>query len=251
MSKIPTKKLQIQLSDYFSSTISLTKPEVRCLRDMAVGILKSKSVFVNQIAASLMECLKLKFVTKRLSAQYLKDGYADRVLDNPLETVAPSICKDGFLLVDGSDISKEHAQDMEGLELVKDGDTGSIGLGHNIININAINAHKETTPVFSKAYSYEMGAPSSNNEIKKAVAGIAGRLDGNGCWVVDRGGDNGILKDFFATQTPRCIVRPKRNTQLHYKGEGLKVSQIAQRVTFITSQNITKIKKRQAQGGNL
>lgn len=243
MSNILTKKLQIQLSDYFSSTISLTKPEIRCLRDMTVGILKSKSVFVNQIAASLRESLKLKFVAKRLSAQYLKDDYADRVLDNHLETIVPSICKEDFLLVDGSDISKKHAQEMEGLEFVKDGDTGSIGLGYNIININAINTHREITPILSRAYSYEMGALSSNNEIKKAVTRITKRLDDKGCWVIDRGGDIGILKDFFVTQTPRCIIRLKRNTKLYYKGEELKVSQIAQRTTSIISQNITKIKK--------
>ncbi|UZO80957.1 hypothetical protein NBT05_00390 [Aquimarina sp. ERC-38] len=47
MSKILTKKLQIQLSGYFSSTTSMTKPELRSLRDMVVGILKSKSIFVN------------------------------------------------------------------------------------------------------------------------------------------------------------------------------------------------------------
>ncbi len=243
MSNILTKKLQIQFSSYFSSTISLTKPELRCLRDMTVGILKSKSVFVNQIAASLRDSLKLKYVTKRLSAQYLKDDYADNVLDNHIETVASGICKDDFLLLDGTDISKKYARYMEGLELIKDGDTGSIGLGYNVININAISTHKEITPVFSKAYSYEMGALSSNNEIKKAVSEVSQRLDGKGCWVIDRGADNGILKDFFVTQTPRCIIRLKRNTKLHYKGEELKVSQIAQRVPFITNQNITKIKK--------
>ena len=69
MGNIPTKKVQIQLSDYFSNATSVGKPESRAMKDMVTGILKSQSVFVNQIAASLRESLKLKDVAKRLSAQ--------------------------------------------------------------------------------------------------------------------------------------------------------------------------------------
>ena len=67
MTKILTKKIQTQLSHYFLSDTQMTKPETRCLKEMVLGILKSKSVFVNQIAASLREPLKLKDVCKRLS----------------------------------------------------------------------------------------------------------------------------------------------------------------------------------------
>lgn len=42
---------------------------------MTVGILKSKSVFVNQIAGYLREPIPLKKTAKRLSAQYLKDFF--------------------------------------------------------------------------------------------------------------------------------------------------------------------------------
>jgi len=147
MSKILTKKLQTQLSDYFSSDSQMTKPETRCLKEMVLGILKSKSVFVNQIAASLREPLKLKDVAKRLSAQYLKGDYAENVLRQHLKTVASSISKDNFILMDGTDISKKHAKFMEGLEFVKNGDTKEIGLGYNVLNINAINHYKEISPL--------------------------------------------------------------------------------------------------------
>jgi hypothetical protein len=172
MTKILTKKVQTQLSGYFSSDTAMTKPETGCLKDMVLGILKSKSIFVNQIAASLREPLKLKDVCKRLSSHYLKKDYADHVMDNHLKMVSNSISKDNFILMDGTDISKKHAKYMEGLEFVKNGDTGQIGLGYNVLNINAINTHKEITPLYSKAYSYKMGALSSNNEIKKAVRDV-------------------------------------------------------------------------------
>ena len=243
MSKILTKKVQTRLNDYFSSTQTMTKPETRCLKDMVVGILKSKSVFINQIAASLRESLKLKDVAKRLSAQYLKEDYAKNILENHLGQVCPGITKESFILMDGTDISKKYAKYMEGLEFVRNGDTGTIGLGYNVLNINAINTYKEITPLYSKAYSYETGALSSNNEIKKAVKNVNTHLNGKGCWVFDRGADNTILKNFFISETDQCIIRLKRNTKLSHKDQELKVSQLGQRVKFVSSQSVTKIKK--------
>ena len=243
MSKILTKKIQIQLSDYFSGSTPMSKPEIRAMKDMVMGILKSKSVFVNQIAASLRESLKLKDVAKRLSGQYLKDDYADKVLGHHLSIATQGVSKDGFLLMDGTDISKKHAKFMEGLEFVKNGDTGDIGLGYNVLNINAVNKHKEITPLYSKAYSYQMGALSSNNEIKSAVKAVDAHLQGKGCWVFDRGADNEILKDFFTTECSNCIIRLKRNTKVFYKGELVKVSQIENRTAYIASQSVTKLKK--------
>jgi len=243
MDKILTKKIQIQISDYFSCSTTLSKPEVRTMKDMVLGILKSKSVFVNQIASSLRESLKLKDVTKRLSAQYLKDDYSTNIMNYHLSNAQHSVSKESFILMDGTDISKKYAKFMEGLEFVKNGDTGTIGLGYNVLNINAINTHKEITPLYSKAYSYEMGALSSNNEIKSAVKAVDSSLQGKGCWVFDRGADNHILKPFFFTQCSRCIIRLKRNTQLVYKNESLTVSQIANRIAYTYTQSVTKIKK--------
>ena len=127
MSKLLTKKIQIQLSDYFSSTVDMSKIETRCLKKI-VGILKSKIVFVNQIAASLRETLKLKDVAKRLSLQYLKSDFASKVSYNHLNNVKNSISKDDFIIMDGTDISKKHAKHMESLEFVRNGNTDKIGL---------------------------------------------------------------------------------------------------------------------------
>ena len=102
--------------------------------------------------------------------------------------------------MDGTDISKKYAKYMEGLEFVKNGDSGGIGLGYNVLNINSISNDKEITPLYSKAYSYQMGALSSNNEIKKAVRAVKEHITDKGCWFFDRGADNGILKDFFISE---------------------------------------------------
>lgn len=243
MSKILTKKIQTQLNGYFLNIIALTKPETRCLKDMVFGILKSKSVFVNQIAASLREPLKLKDVCKRLSAQYLKDDYAVKISEHHLSSVGPRISKDDFILMDGTDISKKYAKYMEGLEFVKNGDTGEIGLGYNVLNINAISSYNEITPLYSKAYSYQMGALSSNNEIKKAVRKVGQHIGGKSCWVFDRGADNTILKDFFVGEHQQVIIRLKKNTKLFHKTQEYQVSQLIKKINFSITQTVTKIKK--------
>lgn len=243
MDNILTKRILTKLGGYLSSPTDMTRPERRCLKDMVTGILKSRSVFVNQIAASLREPLKLKDVAKRLSAQYLKEGYADKALEGHLGTVAPGVSKDDFIVMDGTDISKKHAKYMEGLEFVKNGDTGEIGLGYNVLNINAVNAHKEISPLLSRAYSFEMGALSSNNEIKKAVREVKGHLGDKGCWVFDRGADNRILKDFFIGECPRAILRLKKNTKVDHGREKVEARELAKKMDFPISQKVIKIKK--------
>jgi hypothetical protein len=243
MSKILTKKVQTQLNDYFSFYPQMTKPETRCLKDMVLGILKSKTVFVNQIAASLREPLKLKDVCKRLSSQYLKEEYAEKVRQNHLSSVKSCVSKDDFILMDGTDISKKHAKYMEGLEFVKNGDTGGVGLGYNVLNINSISNDKEITPLYSKAYSYQMGALSSNNEIKKAVRELKEHITDKGCWVFDRGADNGILKDFFISESSQTIIRLKKNTKVLHKQSEHQVSQLIKKIEFSLTQKVIKIKK--------
>ncbi len=124
------------MSHYFSWTPQMGKAELRCLGDMTLGILKSKSVFVNQIVASLREPLRLKDVARRLSAQYPKEGIGEKVLEGHLGKDGTEISKNGFILMDETDIGKKHAKYMEGLEFVGNGDTGEIGLDYNYLNKN-------------------------------------------------------------------------------------------------------------------
>lgn len=243
MNKILIKKMQTQLSDHFSHSIELTKPENRCFKEMTLGILKSKSIFVNQIAASLREPGKLKDVCKRFSAQYLKPEFADKARAHHLSMVSGSISKNNFLLMDGTDISKKYAKYMEGLELVRNGDTQEYGLGYNVLNINAINTHEEISPLSSTAYSYEMGSLSSNNEIKNAVKEVMGHIGDKGCWVFDRGVDNTILKDFFISQCSETILRLKRNTKLIHKGLETPINKLLDKVDFSINQRVRKTKK--------
>ena len=243
MDKIHIKRIQTRMSHYFSSVSGMTRPEARCLRDMATGILKSRTVLVNRVAASLREPLRLKDVCKRLYAQYLKEDYAEKVRASHLATACKGVARGDMIVMDGTDIQKKHARDMEGLEPVKDGDTDRIGLGYNVLNIKAVNAHGEVVPLLSKAYSYEMGALSSNSEIKRAVREVMDHLGDRGAWVFDRQADCEILKDFFLTDCQSCILRLKAATKVAYKGGETNAGRLAKNMALSLKQKVVRTKK--------
>lgn len=98
-------------------------------------------------------------------------------------------------------------------------------------------------PFIAKAYSYEMGSLSSNNEIKNAVDEVMGHIGDKGCWVFDLGVDNTILKNFFISQCSETILRLKRNTKLTHKGLETPINKLLDKVDFSINQRSEKQRK--------
>jgi len=241
--KVLTKKVQSYIKKTFYRIDSLSKAEMKSLQQMVFGILQSKSVFINQIASVLAEKIPLKKTVKRLSEQYLKEDYGDRVLSSHIESVKGCITNESFIVWDGTDIAKSHARNLEGLEYIYDSDKKKTAIGYNVMNINAINNGKDIIPLYSKAYSYEMGALSSNNEIKKATKFVSEILQTKSMWILDRGADNEILKDFFMNNVEQFVIRLKRPTKIFYKEKEIRVDKLANKVNFSEKRTVVKVKK--------
>ncbi len=62
MSKILTKKIQTQLSAYFSSDTVMTKPELRCLKEMVLEVLKP--VIAQLSRSNLHRCLQRNNISR-------------------------------------------------------------------------------------------------------------------------------------------------------------------------------------------
>jgi len=75
------------------------------------------------------------------------------------------------------------------------------------------------------------------------VRKVKGHIGDKGCWVFDRGADNGILKDFFIGECPRAIVRLKKATKVDHDGEKVEVRELGKKMDFPISQKVIKIKK--------
>lgn len=241
--KILTKKLQSYIKKTFYKIENLSKAEMKSLQQMVLGILITKSIFINQIASALGEDISLRKTTKRLSEQYLKEDYADKILSNHIESVKHRITKDSFLVWDGTDISKEHSNYLQGIEPIYDADKKKTSIGYNVLNINVVDSKNDIMPLFSRAYSYQMGAKSQNNEIKKATEFVSGIVKTPAMWVLDRGADNDILKRYFIENTEQFIIRLKKTSKIYFKGEEIKVSKLAEKVDFTESRIVVKVKK--------
>jgi len=239
-----TKQIQTSISRYFKKTSKfLTKAESRNLREMVTGILKSQQMFVNQIATNICDSISLKQTTKRFRRHYNKPGFWKKINNAHLESVKGKVHNGDYALLDISDIQKKYARMMEGIDLVKDGDTGKIGWGYWLMNVILANKYKELTPLYSKLYSFDAGSLSENKEVMLAVEHISQTIQKLFTWVIDRGGDRSVLKDYFVKNIERFIIRLKRNTRLSYKGQSLAVNQIKNKVKLDTELKVIKVKK--------
>jgi len=100
---------------------------------MSIGMLKSKSAMLNPIAVSLRKAINTKKDSQSFFRPILERRfYHYRWFKNFLK----------------------YNMEVEGLELVCDGDTGEIGLGYSFIYINAVSRYKEMIPLFSKTYNF-------------------------------------------------------------------------------------------------
>ena len=238
------KQIQNKLSRYFiKASEYLSKPEARNLREMVTGILKCQNVLVNQIASHIGDSITLKKTTKRFRGHYNKINFWKKSITAHLESVKGKVHRNDYALIDICDIQKKYARMMEGLDFVKDGDTGKIGLGYWLMNVLVANKHKELTPLYNKLYSFNAGSLSENKEVMLAFEHITGIIGKTFTWVIDRGGDRGILKDYFIKHIEQFIIQLKRNTQLLFCDEKLNVKQIKNKIKFDVKLSAVKVKK--------
>jgi hypothetical protein len=249
MSKVLTKQVQNKISRYFLKLEGeLTKPEARCIREMTTGILKTGTVLVNKIATGICDTISLSQTTKRFRNHYNKKGFFMKLFRGHMNSVKSKISHGDYILFDGSDIQKKYAKMMDGLDYVKDGDKGSIGLGYWLMNVVHFSRDQEMTPLYNKLYSFDHGAKSENKEVLEAIDEIGAIIDKDVTKIFDRGMDRPICRDFIIADKGNFNLRLKKTTKLVYKGEEVAVNKISRKVPLfmkLTATRIQKSKKRQ------
>ena len=244
MTNILTKQIQNKMSSYFSKLSDhLSKPEVRCVREMVTGIIKNGTVLINQIASGIRDDVSLSKTTKRFRNHYNKIGFFMKLFKGHLHSVKGKVNHGDYILVDGSDIQKKYAKMMEGLDYVKDGDKHTIGLGYWLMNIVHFGKDVEMTPLFNKLYSFDCGAKSENLEVIEAVKTVKEFIGKRLKYIFDRGMDRDILRDFIIKGGDDFILRLRKTTKLFYKGQGMSVKDIVKKLPLFMELSAVKVNK--------
>ncbi len=244
MSKVLTKQVQNKISGYFHKFSNhMTKPESRCIREMTTGILKTGTVLVNKIASGINDNISLSQTTKRFRNHYNKLGFFKKLFRGHMESVKGKIHHGDYILFDGSDIQKKYAKFMDGLDYVKDGDKGSIGLGYWLMDVVHFSKDHQMTPLINKLYSFDHGAKSENKEVIEAIEEVNSVIDKDVTHIFDRGMDRPICRDHIIIQDNNFILRLNAKTKLIYKGEELPVNKISRKIPLFMELTATKIQK--------
>lgn len=160
-----------------------------------------------------------------------------------LNSMKSKICHGDYILFDGSDIQKKYAKMMEGLDYVKDGDKGTIGLGYWLVNAVHFSRDGEMTPLYNKLYSFDHGAKSENKEVLEAINEVGAIIDKNVTKIFDRRMDRPICRDFIIASEGNFNLRLKKTTKLVYKGEEMAVNKISRKVPLFMKLTATRIQK--------
>jgi len=132
---------------------------------------------------------------------------------------------------------------MDGLDYVKDGDKGTIGLGYWLMNVVHFSKDQEMTPLYNKLYSFDHGAKSENKEVLEAMSEIDSIIDKDVTKIFDRGMDRPICRDFIVANQGNFNLRLKKTTKLIYKGEEVAVNKISRKVPLFMKLTATRIQK--------
>ena len=191
-SKLRTKI--VKFSGYVST--GLDKTVTRFINEAVYGIMYSQSVMLTEIGRSLETEVSLKKIEDRFCRQLKKQGIWENIHRQVLADAGPRIKDDTLLILDLSDLYKKYAEKMEYLTKVRDGsDGGQIVNGYWTTQvIGAELGENEVLPLYQELYSQD--APdfsSENTQIIKAIDMVSEHSQNRGIWVIDRGGDRGVM----------------------------------------------------------
>ena len=234
----------------FSGYVSADLPKTtkRFINESVYGIMYSQSVMLTEIGRSLETEVSLKKIEERFCRQLIKPKIWDTVHHQILTDASAHIKEDTLLILDLSDLHKKYAEEMEYLARVRDGsDGGTIVNGYWTNQVIAAELGKqEVIPLYHELYSQD--APdfvSENTQIIKAVNMVAGHVENRGIWVIDRGGDRGMLYNCLLDRRnkKRFVIRLVGNRNLVYGNKESLAIKLAYKCKMPYSETVIKEEK--------
>lgn len=192
--------------------------------DMIYGILKSKSIVLNNIAHSLNEETTLKKVNERLYKNLMR--IPDLIERHNLIKVGLSLMreKEKVFVIDDTDVIKPYGKAFEGMSNVRDasyyGDSTKYDHGYKVTTITGLSVNKkQPIPFYDHVHSpNELNYLSANNITNIGVRRICEHLKPNeAMFVADRGYDDAKFMKMIDDLGQYFLVRMRSNRQLWFK----------------------------------
>lgn len=233
--KLLTQSVQSKFNYYLKKYKNdFSKPECRFIQEVILGILKSQSVILNQIAIHINDKISIKKTVERFSRHLSKLDFWKKLLSNHIKYVSNQVNDNGFALLDLSDIQKKYSTKMEGLEKVKDGNhKDKIGLGYWLMNILYIDSNGDKIiPLYNKLYSFAKDTLSENKEILSGIFTVEDKINKSLTWVIDRGGDRSQILWPLLKKGMNFIIRSTGVRHMLHQGRSLAVKKIGRKTTL-------------------
>lgn len=227
---------------FLGNLSGLQKTSHRFCREALYGITTRKSLRLSEIARSLNEPIALSKTENRLSRQAGRENLAEKLHDFVIGQSAHRIERDTLLVVDPSDLTKKYGEKMEHIARVRDGSTGAIANGYWLCQVIAVQCGgHQITPLVNHLWSSTApGHLSENNEVLGCIEKVAAKADGNGIFVIDRGGDRMSLFKELLPRGRRFLIRLIGNRHLLYRGKRVLAEDLAGKCPVKYIDHVTK-----------
>jgi hypothetical protein len=231
----------------FSGKLSEGLPKVmrRFVAEAIYGIAARGSVRLSETVRALAEEISLKKTIDRLSARVAYAGLARHLTEAVIRDASSRIKHDMLLIVDISEVARKYARNMQYLSRIRDGSEGKIADGYWTCDIVGVEVGEgEIVPLYHELYSAH--APDfkcENDEILKALEVLSTHIEDRGIYVIDRGGDRGILIRTLLDGEKRFLIRLKGDRHLIYKGTVIETKLLAEGIPNRTPRWCSKRKR--------
>lgn len=234
-------EIQKRISDfeYFLGKEGMNRPEVKFTGAILTGMLKSHHVHLTVLSRSLEEEITPKKTWERLNRNLSKGGLGTELIKMNLRRNACKIRSFRYCVIDGCDIQKPEAKQMEGLGRVRDGskktEDKKLVIGNGYYWLNAVMADdEEILPVYGDIYSLGHEAKDHVSEHTKIhdITDMVYEINPDMIYIIDRGGDGETVLGPMINDNKRFVIRGQstRSLRLHIDSSKAKnIKEIAQR----------------------
>lgn len=205
--------------------------------DMIYGILKSKSIVLNDIAHALNEELSLKKVNERLYKNLMRIPDINERHNLIKAGLTYMRKKEKVFIIDDTDVMKPYGKHFECLSNVRDvsypGESNKYDHGYIVTTITGLSdKRKQPIPFYDHVHSpNEENYLSVNNITNIGVKRIIEHLkDNEGMFVADRGYDDIKFMKMIDNLNPYFLVRMRSNRWLLFKNGKIKAFEKAKTV---------------------